>query len=150
MLFLEASLAFQFDLIQNPIIDRPFCARVDIGIEPSSLQTFFQVYSGQETSLRKIEGMVQINAVTTKPPGEMVHPKLMGQWRQVRNDDNGLASSPIGLIEFAMANNERTVTSLVAITPSAIEMARRAEPLARKSVLRGKFEVPMDAASLIE
>lgn len=152
MLFLEASLAFQFDLIQNPIADRPFCARVDIGIEPSSLQTFHQVYSGQEAGLQKIEGMVQINAVTAKPPGEAIHPRLMEQWRQARNSskDNELASSPIGLIEFAIANNEGTITCSVIIPPPAIMMAQEAEPIPRKSVIRGEFQVPMDAVSLIE
>ena len=152
MLFLEASLAFQFDLIQNPIADRPFCARVDIGIEPSSLQTFHQVYSGQEAGLQKIEGMAQINAVTAKPPGEAIHPKLMDQWRQARNSnkDNALASSPIGLIEFAIANNEGTITCSVIIRPPAITMAREAGPIPRKSVIRGEYQVPMNAGSLIE
>lgn len=149
MHFLEASLALRFDLIQNPIVDRPFCARVDIGIEPSSLQTFYQIYSGQEISPQEIEGMVQINAITAKPQDEVVHPHLMEQWRQTR-DQSTSRSSPIGLIEFAIANNERTVTASVVISPPAIMMAQDAEPIARKSLLRGSFQVPMNASSLIE
>lgn len=153
LLYLQCSLAFEFDLVQNPIVDRPFFARVDIGLEPSSLKTFFDLFQGKDPHLDKIEGMVQINALTQKPSDGAVHPQLMDQWRLSRKiaAEDGLASSPIGLVDFAMVNStQRGLTASMIIPPLALQMAREAEPFSRSSVLRGKWQVPMNAATCIE
>lgn len=154
MTFLGANLALQFDLTRNPIVDKPIPARVDIGIEPSSLVAFYQMYSGEDMSrkVQKIEGMIQINAITAKPLDGPVPPHLMEKWHQSRKDHDvrGLASSPIALIELVMGDSTETVIAPATISPAAIEIARDAKPFPFKSVLKGCGELPFNALSCIE
>ncbi|KAJ6632105.1 hypothetical protein B0H10DRAFT_2206524 [Mycena sp. CBHHK59/15] len=43
---LQACFVMAFDLLRQPRLDKPFVARVDIGIEPTDIMDFFNIYWG--------------------------------------------------------------------------------------------------------
>ncbi|KAJ7759626.1 hypothetical protein B0H16DRAFT_595442 [Mycena metata] len=55
---IQACFALHFDLLTRPQLDRPFMARIDIGIEPADMNECFNIFMGEAVAA-KIQGMLQ-------------------------------------------------------------------------------------------
>lgn len=153
MSMLQICLILEFDLLRNPAADTPFMARVNVGIEPSDITSFFQLLAGTDINTDKIEGMFQINAVVPLPAGTAsVSPKWMEIWRAARKESAaaGFGSDPIGLVEY-IYDTEHSVMLLVHIQRPALKAAQKALPFVRTSALTGaRIEKPLSPNGCIE
>jgi len=154
--YLKACLVFNFDLIRKPAIDAPFFARVDLGIEPSDITTCFNLYAGAEINSDKIEGMLQVNAVTPRRPNSTsvpLTPKSMEIWRRAREkaDLEGFTSDSVGLLEFINNNPDNALTCAIHIQAPILYLVKKRSPFVTTSSMTGKCtEQPMSAMSCIE
>ncbi|KAG1727513.1 hypothetical protein EDB19DRAFT_196506 [Suillus lakei] len=105
MAYLKIGIVFDCSLFDNPRIgfDVPFMARVDIAVEPSDFLDFMSLYLNDEAVGEKLQGMLQVNAIT--PWHSSVHGPLMPKrqtWREARAKYNaeGFAKDPVGLREL--------------------------------------------------
>lgn len=139
---LQVCLIFELDLLQNPLVHLPFVARVHVGIEPSDIKTFVEIYMGIHTNPnsgdRKVEGMFQINAITSQKPRTLriLTPLQMEMWRRTREDVTvaGFSSDPVGLVEFVRLGgptNMNTLAVPLQIGSIAQAIARQAAPFIR-------------------
>ncbi|KAG2067527.1 hypothetical protein BDR04DRAFT_844811 [Suillus decipiens] len=81
--FLKIGVVIDCGLLDNPRIgfDVPFGVRVDIAIEPSNILDFVGLYFDNKSPEEKLQGMVQVNAMTT---WELTTPDRLSQWREAR------------------------------------------------------------------
>jgi hypothetical protein len=159
--FLKLSVIFNCGLLDNPGIgiDVTFVARVDIGIEPSDILDFIGLYHGDKAVEEKLQGMVQINAVTVWYPS-LMHPltaQRLHLWREIREKYNaeGFAKDPVGLVEFVDGSCggdwKNGITVGLHIPTTVIDMARKREPFVRVSAVTGaQFKQPMSAMACLE
>ncbi|KAJ7314547.1 hypothetical protein DFH08DRAFT_943159 [Mycena albidolilacea] len=114
---LQMAFIAAFGLLRDPRRDRPFAARIDIGVEPNDLMDFVKIYSGGPPG-EEVKGMlyhfvqfenalVQVNAFTPLPDAWITNLKQVAQlWRSTREGTTsaGLATSPVGLVVLSKAN----------------------------------------------
>lgn len=86
---LKVGAVFACGLFDNPRIgfDTPFLARVEIAIEPSDILDFVGLYFNDKAVGEKLQGMVQINAITPwKSPSMQapLTPKRLNLWHEAR------------------------------------------------------------------
>jgi len=152
MMYLQTCLVFQFDLIRKPSINAPFLARVDVGIEPSAITSFIQLCAGAEINSEKIEGMLQINAVTPRQPNSASEPTSIDIWRRAREeaDLEGLTSDSLGIVEFHHNNSGTILSCVIHIQALILSLAKEGAPFVRLSAITGRTEFPMNAMTCIE
>ncbi|KAG1871850.1 hypothetical protein DFJ58DRAFT_762582, partial [Suillus subalutaceus] len=159
--YLKVSIIIDCGLLDNLGIgfDVPFIARVDIGIEPSDILDFIGLYLDDRSIGEKLQGMVQINAVTPWYPSLMrpLTPQRLHLWRKARAKYNaeGFAKDPVGLVDFVdgscTGDWKNGVTVGLHIPTIALDMARKREPFVRVSAITGvQFEQPMSAVACLE
>lgn len=166
MMYLKVAIVLDCDLLNNPRIgfEVPFVARVDIAFEPSDIFDFVGLYFDDKVVREKLQGMLQVNAMTPcymgmhgAPP---LTPQRLNQWREVRAKHNaeGYTKDPVGLLEFSSAGlskDDRCITYAVSvgchISPVILEMAMEREPFVRVCPLAGtRFKQPMSAETCLE
>lgn len=129
-------------------------ARVDVGIEPSDITAFHSLYAGwyDDNEPEKIEGMFQINAVTPTSPEIVPHTHRLAAWRQVRDKlaADGQPSNPVVIVEFISNNHLGAYSCPLAISSTALMMAKTKEPFVGSSAMHGKTLSPMTAVSCLE
>ncbi|KAG0692696.1 hypothetical protein DFH29DRAFT_471778 [Suillus ampliporus] len=166
MRYLAVGIIFDCGLLKNPRIgfDVPFMARVDIAIEPSDFLDFVGLYVNDLKSVgKKLQGMVQVNAITPWIPSTMdpLTPKRMNEWREARARYNaeGLANDPVGLVEFinSCADSDEpgtganSLTSELHIPAITLNIARKREPFAFTSAITGiRSKKPMSTVACLE
>ncbi|KAJ7839436.1 hypothetical protein B0H14DRAFT_3869737 [Mycena olivaceomarginata] len=136
-----------FDLLRDPRVDRPFAARVDIGIEPTDPMAFVNIYGGGPAA-EKAEGMVQVNAFTPLPDAWITE-QAAQVWHTARASATsaGLATSPVGVLSKA---NALVKIFPITISPQMMNMMRNSPTFQRVSSLTGiTTVVPVDVTSLI-
>ncbi|KAJ7912122.1 hypothetical protein B0H13DRAFT_2478288 [Mycena leptocephala] len=113
---LQGAFIDAFDLLRDPRLDRPFAARVDIGVEPTDLMAFVKIYSGGSPA-EKAEGMVQVNAFTPLPDAWITE-QAAQLWRSAREGmtSAGFATSPVGLVMMDLMRNPPTFTRVSSLT----------------------------------
>ncbi|KAJ7140664.1 hypothetical protein C8R44DRAFT_866369 [Mycena epipterygia] len=136
---LQACFVLHFDLLRHAQLDKPFRARVDIGIEPADMVDFFNIFNGQPPA-NNLLGMVQVNAFTPLPPVTLagLTPMHRESWRQTREhaDKMGYRGDSVGLLEFG--NGDETFMLAVHIQSHALELVKASPPLVMKSAITGK------------
>jgi len=150
MIFLQACLICRFDLLHNSAPDKPFMARIDIGIEPSDIAVCYQLFVGAEIA-NEVEGMLQLNHLSTFDlVTQPLTPNRLELWRRMREEVNsmGCSSDPVGLVEF-VNDSEHSIIVPVHIQQPAVMVARRAVPFKWDSALSSR-EVPMSDMSCLE
>lgn len=160
--FLQVGIVFRCGLLDNPRIgfDVPFVARVDIAIEPSDILDFIALYLGENIDEEKLQGMVQVNAITSCHPSLLsLTPQRPQIWREERAKYNaeGFAKDPVGLIDFvdgttyAKDSFQHAVTSGLHIPADVMDLARKRENFVRVSAITGtRFKQPISAVTCME
>ncbi|KAJ7128797.1 hypothetical protein C8R43DRAFT_1240220 [Mycena crocata] len=146
---LQLCCILAFDLLHQPQLDKPFVARVDIGIEPTDLMDFMGIYTGKRTV--KTQGMVQLNAFTVLP-AEAIEENMMTVWRQARNAVTAMggATSPVGILLLSKANALVHIADFP-ITPHAMQLMGASPIIESTSSLTGLTEVkPFDIGGAME
>lgn len=166
MMYLKVAIVLDCNLLNNPRIgfELPFVAHVDIALEPSDIFDFVGLYFDDKVVREKLQGMVQVNAMTPWYTGMQgarpLTPQRLNQWREVRARHNadGYTKDPVGLLDFSSAGiskNDRTITYMVSvgchISPVILEMAMERESFVRVCPLAGtRFKQPMNAMTCLE
>jgi len=149
---LQMCLIYHFNLLHNSDPDRPFMARIDVGIEPSDITTCFHLFDGAEIKT-EVEGMLQLNAITTCDlVANPLIPNRLNVWQRIREEVNakGGLSDPVGLVEF-VNDTQHSITTPIHISREAITIAaQRREPFQFQSALGHIREVPLSAMSCLE
>ncbi|KAJ6632099.1 hypothetical protein B0H10DRAFT_2426955 [Mycena sp. CBHHK59/15] len=153
--YLQACFILHFDLLRRPQLDKPFMARLDIGIEPADMPDFFNIFIGQPLGAGKIKGMVQVNAFTPLTPAAMAEltPMRKEIWRQARESANkmGYGGDSVGLVEMGSGESEQTITCPVHIHQPAMELVRASPPWEMKSAITGVVtEAPFNIETCME
>ncbi|KAJ7786972.1 hypothetical protein B0H14DRAFT_3506162 [Mycena olivaceomarginata] len=147
---LQSAFILAFDLLREPRLDRPFAVRIDIGVEPTDLMAFINIYAGGQPA-EKTEGMVQINAFTPLPDA-FIGEQAMRVWRNTRDGmtSAGFATSPVGLVVLSKAS---ALIHMFPITiyPQMMDMIRDSPTFTRISSFTGiTTVVPIDVGGLMD
>ncbi|KAJ7876616.1 hypothetical protein B0H13DRAFT_2668595 [Mycena leptocephala] len=146
---LQGAFIDAFDLLRDPRLDRPFAARVDIGVEPTDLMAFVKIYSGGPPA-EKAEGMVQVNAFTPLPAAWITE-QAAQLWRSAREGTTsaGFATYPVGLVVLSKANALVQVFPII-ILPQMMDFMRKSPTFGRASSLTGiTTVVPVNVDNLM-
>jgi hypothetical protein len=160
--YLKAGIVFECGLLDNPRIgfDIPFLARIEIAIEPSDVLMFGGLYVNDPTVEEKLEGMVQVNAITAWQSPSMqapLTPKRLNTWREARARCNaeGFAEDPVGLMEFVgrrcTEDSGNSITVELHIPNNVLAVAMTRAPFTCVSAITGiQTKKPLSAASCLE
>ncbi|KAG2058377.1 hypothetical protein BDR06DRAFT_115928 [Suillus hirtellus] len=159
--YLKCGIVFECGLLDNPRIgfDTPFLARVEIAIEPSDPLNFGGLYVNDPTVEEKLEGMLQVNAITPWPSPSMqapLTPKRLNTWREARARYNaeGFAEDPVGLLEFighrCTDDLTNSMTAELHIPKMTLLCAMIRAPFTSVSAITGIHKTPKSAASCLE
>jgi hypothetical protein len=160
--YLKVGIVFECGLLDNPRIgfDTPFLARIEIAIEPSDVLNFGGLYVNDPTVEEKLQGMLQVNAITAWQSPSMrapLTPKRLNTWREARARCNaeGFAEDPVGLIEFVgrrrTADSGNSMTAELHIPTMTLAVAMTHTPFTAVSAFTGiRTEKPLSAASCLE
>ncbi|KAJ7161913.1 armadillo-type protein [Mycena crocata] len=113
---LQACFILDFDLLHHPLLDSPFMARVDIGIEPADMPESINIFMGERVS-DKMRGMLQ---------------------EILRTARRSAKREPVGLVEFGNGESLQTFTFPVYIQSAAMDLARASSPWDVKSSITGQ------------
>ncbi|KAG2152555.1 uncharacterized protein EDB93DRAFT_1083013 [Suillus bovinus] len=159
-MFLKIGIVFGCGLFDDPRIgfDVPFMARVDIAVEPSNILDFAGLYFDDKAVGEKLQGMLQVNAITPWHPKQgPLTPRWLQIWREARAKFNaeGFAKDPVGLVQFigcsSADDSGNSVTTELHIPAAVLDIARKREPLIGISAVTGKqFKKPMSAVTCLE
>jgi hypothetical protein len=160
--YLKAGIVFECGLLDNPRIgfDIPFLARIEIAIEPSDVLMLGGLYVNDPTVEEKLEGMVQVNAITAWQSPSMqapLTPKRLNTWREARARCNaeGFAEDPVGLMEFVgrrcIEDSGNSITVELHIPNNVLAVAMTRAPFTCVSAITGiRTKKPLSAASCLE
>ncbi|KAJ7086302.1 hypothetical protein C8R43DRAFT_311939 [Mycena crocata] len=137
---LQACFILAFDLLRNSRADRPFAARIDIGVEPTDVEQFMPVYNGRSGD--QVQGMVQVNAFTPLPDSFIV-PQAREIWRLTKENigENGFGFCPVGLLVVSKSNALTNMLPII-IQPAMMQHVRDYPAIRKTHSLLGivKFE----------
>ncbi|KAG2089335.1 uncharacterized protein F5147DRAFT_41140 [Suillus discolor] len=161
MAFLKVAIAYDYDLFDNPQIgfDMPFVARVDIAMEPSDIFDFIGLYFNDEAAGKKLQGMLQVNALTPWRPSTQGHltPQQLQIWREARAQCNatGFTRYSVGLVEFISYGYTEdlgiSVTTALLIPDVVMDNARNDKPFFMGiPFARMLFNGPISTAQCLE
>jgi hypothetical protein len=150
--YLEVCLILSFDLLhdRSRAIDTPLTARLDVGVEPSDTTITLQMLHGADVGTN-IEGMFQINTVSTYQSGKPPTETRMQMWRDTRRNiaAAGFASDPVMIVEF-IKDSKNAISMAIQIREISFFIARKASPFMNLSALYGITKTPMSATTCIE
>lgn len=153
---LEIALCLDFDLVNNPAPDTPHMARVDVGLEPSDISVTLGLCAGSHwlnnPEPKKIEGMLQINAITRTPPNIVPLPRRLNQWNEARQRlrAEGKGDIPVVIVEFISNDSPNAFSCVLDISPTALMIAKKKEPFEKHSAINGTSLEPMTVGSTLE
>ncbi|KAJ6447766.1 hypothetical protein C8R45DRAFT_180799 [Mycena sanguinolenta] len=146
---LQCAFIAAFDLLRDPRLDRPFAARVDIGVEPTDLMAFMKIFNGGPP-VDNAEGMVQVNAFTPLPD-VWITEQAAHIWRSSREGTKSteVESSPVGIVVLSKASALVNIFPII-IFPQMMDYMRTSPNFKRVSSLTGITTiVPVDIVSLM-
>lgn len=154
---LKVGVIIACGLNDNPRIgfDVPFGVRVDMAIEPSDILHFIGLYLNNSTVGEKLQGMVQINAIT---PWELSRDsERLKKWREARatHDADGFANDPVGLVDFVdvscTESSGNAATAELHFPSIVLDMAKKREPFLGTSAVTGaQIKKPMSTLTCLE
>ncbi|KAG2150695.1 uncharacterized protein EDB93DRAFT_1141586 [Suillus bovinus] len=152
---LQVGIIIECGLLDNPRIgfDVPFAVCVDFAIEPSDILDFVGLYFGSKSPGEKLQGMVQVNAITQWE----LTPDRLSRWREARarNDAEGFATYPVGLVDFIDVTCTKdfgnSATTVLHFQPMVLNMAKARKPFISISAVTGaEIRKPMNAVTCLE
>ncbi|KAG2067524.1 hypothetical protein BDR04DRAFT_1104945, partial [Suillus decipiens] len=155
MWFLKVSIIIDCGLIDDPRIgfDVPFGVRVNIAIEPSNILDFVGLYVNNKSPGEKLQGMVQVNAMTSLE----LTAEALKKWREARarHSAQGFAKDPVGLVDFVDISCTETsgnsTTTDLHFPRIVIDTAKAREPFIDVSAVTGaEISRPMNAMTCLE
>ncbi|KAF8880808.1 hypothetical protein CPB84DRAFT_1965714 [Gymnopilus junonius] len=163
--YIQVCLSLQFRLHQlhrlqseadrKKIIRAMHLAHIDVGIEPSKITDFMNLYHFKNWDKPDMEGMLQFHDLVSPWPGlpeGSVSEMHYEMWKTARTeaDEEGGSHCAVVLIQFAN-NFQQSIVCPFIIGEDAIDTARRAPSFTMVSALSGKEIVyPMNIASCFE
>ncbi|KAJ6480469.1 hypothetical protein C8R47DRAFT_1135927 [Mycena vitilis] len=152
---IQACFILHFGLLQNPHLDKPFMARIDLGIEPADITDFLKVFMGEPLGETTMKGMLQINKFCPATPEQMegLTPMRMNIWREARasTDRAGFRNTPVGLIEFGNGMNPQTLTCPVRVGEDALDLVNESPPWVMTSAITGESnDLPFNIETCME
>ncbi|KAJ7457731.1 hypothetical protein FB451DRAFT_1372407 [Mycena latifolia] len=135
----EACFIMAFDLLRHPVgLDKPFAARLDIGVEPTDIIEFMNIYHNAGQPVENVEGMVQLNGFMSLPDTSIGEGQTMA-WRKTREAivAAGLPAASVGILVVSKAN-ALVITCPFIISQHAMDFVRRAPKLNSVSALTGQ------------
>lgn len=147
---IQSCFALAFDLQHRQQLDRPFAARLDIGVEPTDILKFYDVYTGRPTD-SNIPGMVQLNAFTPFPD-TFIEEGWMSIWRKARETAslNGFPNAAVGILIVSKSSGLICTYALM-IQQRIIDYIRQTPKLTNISAVTGQTtEQPLDVAGCME
>ncbi|KAG1808126.1 hypothetical protein EV424DRAFT_1543552 [Suillus variegatus] len=159
--YLKLGVTFVCGLLDDPQIgfNTPFMARVEIAIEPSDILDFAGLYFNDRTTGEKLQGMVQLNAITAWNHSMQtpLTPKRLSMWHEARARLNaeGFAKDPVGLIEFFGRSPAydigNSMTAEFHIPAMMLAVARGGKPFEYISAITGALiKQPLSAVASLE
>jgi hypothetical protein len=135
---LQSCFVIAFDILHRPRLglDKPVVARLYMGVEPTDILKFYDIYTGSLT-VPPVPGMVQLNAFTPLPD-TVKQEGWMVSWRAARKS-NEFPRAPVGLLLVSKANTLVCVLSLT-ITQSVLDLVRRDGGFTEVSALTGEVK----------
>ena len=145
----------EFNLVEKPIIDKPFIARCEVTIQPSDMTLPFRLMLGQinRDSLTSTEGLLRLKNFIPLDATHAIDETRLELWKNTRrgNAQQGFNNSPIGLIDFHTDDLEQSITYGIVIQPEAMDRAKEGTGFEMESaILPGKTSVPLSASACIE
>ncbi|CAA7263518.1 unnamed protein product [Cyclocybe aegerita] len=159
--YLQLLLCWEFlfhkvpDSEREALSRKAFHAHIDVGIEPTKIADFMNLYTYDDWDKEALEGMLQIHLVATAHSGLPQIPftdKMMYLWQTARDDaDNeGCTKSPVVVVQFINDMTQR-ISWPITIDEDAFDSARRAPPFTMVSALTRKaIDKPMSVDSILE
>ncbi|KAG1727507.1 hypothetical protein EDB19DRAFT_1643011, partial [Suillus lakei] len=155
MAMLRLAVVSECRLLDNPRVgfDVPFMACIKFSFEPSNFLDFIGLYLDDRAVEEKLQGMLQVNAITAWDPST-IPPHMLYFWRVARARCNaeGLANDPVGLVEFVCRSRaEDPVTFDLHIPTFTVNVVRTNEPLESVCTIMGtRIEKPICVKSCLE
>ncbi|KAJ7502694.1 hypothetical protein B0H11DRAFT_646961 [Mycena galericulata] len=147
---LQCCFVLAFDLINQPRLNKPFVARLDLGVEPTEIIKFSEVYTGRHTD-SPIPGMVQLNAFKPIPDSAIQEDwKLI--WRQTKEaaESAGFPDATVCILLVSKSSGLFSIFPYI-LHPSVFDLVRRTPTLTCTSALTGKVtEMPFDLGGCLE
>ncbi|KAF7345207.1 MYND-type domain-containing protein [Mycena sanguinolenta] len=111
VLQLQSVFILAFDLLQRPRCDEPLWARVDIAVEPSSMNDLMNIFLRKEPPKDRVQGMVQINRFIPGTAADVTSPERIAAWRRQRAqvDSEGYKADALGMVEMCQTDSEFVV-----------------------------------------
>lgn len=126
-------------------------ARLDVGIEPTDITLFFQIFAGYDVGA-DIQGMLQVNAIQASRTEITPTPMRKEMWKTVKADFDKLRGNPghVVIIEV-IKDSDLAITFPLPITENGFDLARSGEPFENRSAITGiTTRVPMNAETCLE
>lgn len=129
---------------------------MNIGIEPSDITSFSKLCLTNELIDEKLEGMIQINSLSSQIPGQSGYKALIPEhleiWRATRDEYNAEGRSPVhvGLVHVVHESNHSLMRAFVIQDPF-FTVAEEAKPVGMVSGLTGRIvESPLSVDLCLE
>jgi len=138
------------------LLRSPLLARIDIGIEPTKITDFMNLYTFRDQwDQDDLEGMLQLHHLTstcTEIPIKSITDINMSIWKHAHKtaDEDGNADHAVVLVQF-VNNFKQAIMCPIVVGQEALKSARRAKPFTSCSALTGKeTDHPLSIASCFE
>ncbi|KAJ7852240.1 hypothetical protein B0H13DRAFT_2398846 [Mycena leptocephala] len=101
-----------FDLLHRPRCDELLLARLDVAVEPSDIVDFADIFLGEASSEKKLQGMLQVNAFTLPTDPRRFSPERRAVWRSNRAiaDSAGFNADPVAIMDVVYADGQNSLT----------------------------------------
>ncbi|KAJ7130355.1 hypothetical protein C8R44DRAFT_775409 [Mycena epipterygia] len=151
---LQTYCILTFNLTEKLRVDTPLMVRVDVGIEPTDIGTWFTLLRSSLPSTpdidydSPIEGMFQINTMKKFPEDVILTETRVESWKQERM--RRTRSTQVVLVEFIRSGHHFSWTTTLPIHELLIEKVRKREPWQDISAIYGTRELQLDEPLVLE
>ncbi|KAF8972355.1 hypothetical protein BDZ97DRAFT_1913561 [Flammula alnicola] len=138
------------------VLRAPLFAHVDVGIEPTKITEFMNLYTfKEEWDKDDMEGMLQLHHLSS--PRSWVPPRTpsstnLAIWKQAREsaDEDGADDCAVVMVQF-VNNFKQAISCPIVVGEDALDAATRAEPFIMCSALTGReTRKPLSIGSCFE
>jgi hypothetical protein len=121
----QSCFILAFDLLHRTRRDELLLARLDVAVEPSNIVDFADIFLGEGSSKKKVQGMLQVNAFTPATDPRRFSPERRAMWRSERAmaGSTGFHADPVGIMDIVYADGQNSMTIPFRIRSAVKEMA---------------------------
>jgi hypothetical protein len=112
LVHLHSCFILAFDLLHRARCDELLLARLDVAVEPSDIVDFADIFLGEASSEKKVQGMLQVNAFTLPTDPRRFSPERRAVWRSNRAiaDSAGFNADPVAIMDVVYADGQNSLT----------------------------------------